>query len=144
PAALRPRVLERRPAPRARVGGAAAVSGGLPERHRPELGGAREHRGRARPVRARRARVALGSSRAVDWLLLRGLAREQRHWRGFREQLERASGARVCCVDVAGAGTERARVPWPSLRWLARDVARRLPGWAGADRAGQRWNVLGL
>lgn len=80
----------------------------------------------------------------MDWLLLRGLAREQRHWRGFREQLERASGARVCCVDVAGAGTERARVPWPSLRWLARDVARRLPGWAGADRAGQRWNVLGL
>jgi pimeloyl-[acyl-carrier protein] methyl ester esterase len=82
----------------------------------------------------------------MNWLLLRGLAREQRHWHEFRSLLtERVGAGRVHLLDVAGTGTEHARVPRPSVGWLARDVARRWPALA-ADAGGQgdAWCVLGL
>ena len=81
----------------------------------------------------------------MNWLLLRGLAREQRHWHEFRELFAaRMSGADLTFVDLAGCGTERATLPWPSVRWLARRVVRRVPALADAARAGERWSVLGL
>jgi pimeloyl-ACP methyl ester carboxylesterase len=84
-------------------------------------------------------------STATNWLLLRGLAREQRHWYEFRELLAARLGvARVHCLDVAGAGTEHVVLPRPSVPWLARDVARRLPALGGAPRAGERWALVGL
>lgn len=79
------------------------------------------------------------------WLLLRGLAREQRHWHEFRDLFAaRMSGASVDCVDVAGAGTEHVVLPRPSVCWMARDVARRLPALGRAQHSEGRWGVVGL
>jgi pimeloyl-[acyl-carrier protein] methyl ester esterase len=81
----------------------------------------------------------------TNWLLLRGLAREQRHWRDFRDRFAaRMGGANVHCVDVAGTGTEHEVRPRASVRWMAGDVARRVPGLSGALRADERWSVVGL
>jgi pimeloyl-ACP methyl ester carboxylesterase len=70
---------------------------------------------------------------------LRGLAREQRHWHEFSQRLvERLPSGQVQLLDVAGTGTERQRHPRPSIEWLARDVARRMPD----ERS--TWGVLGI
>ena len=79
----------------------------------------------------------------MNWLLLRGLAREQRHWHEFSQRLvERLPSGRVQPLDVAGTGTERGRHPRPSIEWLARDVARRLPD-AGGEGSSS-WGVMGI
>jgi pimeloyl-ACP methyl ester carboxylesterase len=79
----------------------------------------------------------------VNWLLLRGLAREQRHWHEFSDRLvERLPSGRVQLLDVAGAGTEWRRRPHPSIEWLARDVARRMP--EAAANGPSSWGVLGI
>ena len=44
--------------------------------------------------------------RPVRWLLLRGLAREKRHWGAFPARFQAALGAPVTCLDLAGMGTE--------------------------------------
>lgn len=81
----------------------------------------------------------------MNWLLLRGLAREQRHWHEFRQLCcERLGAERVHLLDVAGVGTEHHRMPRPSLAWLARDVARRVPGLSAPQGVGGPWSVLGL
>lgn len=65
----------------------------------------------------------------MNWLLLRGLIREQRHWKGLPEVFEATiPGAKVFCVDHPGIGTERHRPSPRSIdaimeddrqRWLA-------------------------
>lgn len=76
----------------------------------------------------------------MNWLLLRGLGRERRHWYDFPKRLAaRLPESRVAVLDLAGAGTEYCRKPAPSVPWLARDVAKRLAV-AGAEH----WCVLGL
>ncbi|MEY2935821.1 MAG: hypothetical protein RL033_6570 [Pseudomonadota bacterium] len=92
----------------------------------------------------------------MNWLLLRGLGREQRHWYDFPERLRAVVGPdSVRLLDLAGAGTERERLPVPSVAWLARDVARRvltardaaheLAGPRLEDAQGRRsWCVIGL
>ena len=53
----------------------------------------------------------------MHWLLLRGLAREVRHWEEFPARLgEALPDARIDCLDLPGVGTERAR---PSPRTVA-------------------------
>jgi pimeloyl-ACP methyl ester carboxylesterase len=79
----------------------------------------------------------------MNWLLLRGLTREVRHWGPFPRVLEeRVPGARAICLDLPGAGTERARPsPW-SVGGIAEDVRRR---WRAAAAAGEGdWAVLGI
>jgi len=79
----------------------------------------------------------------MNWLLLRGLGRERRHWHDFPELL--AAGvapSRVHLVDLAGAGTEFRRLPLPSVPWLARDVARRLAALSAPHSA--PWSLIGL
>jgi pimeloyl-ACP methyl ester carboxylesterase len=85
----------------------------------------------------------------MTWLLVRGLAREQRHWHGFAERWRaRAGGAAVELVDVAGVGTEHRRRPRASVEWMARDVARRVPGLGlpgeAAGRVDVTWSIVGL
>jgi pimeloyl-ACP methyl ester carboxylesterase len=83
-----------------------------------------------------------------EWLLLRGLAREKRHWHQFsRSFAARAGDARVHLLDVAGAGTERSRLPLPSVPWIARDIAQRLADRWGPTLEGtpsRRWSAIGL
>ncbi|MCK6546746.1 alpha/beta hydrolase [Myxococcota bacterium] len=68
----------------------------------------------------------------MRWLLLRGLAREQRHWGEFpRIFAERVPAASVTCLDLAGAGTEHQRVTPTSVGGLVDDLRARmlaLPG----------------
>lgn len=79
----------------------------------------------------------------MNWLLLRGLARERRHWHDFPLRLARQLGPdRVHSIDLAGAGTEHERIPRPSVAWLARDVAQRQPELARSDA--ERWSLIGL
>lgn len=47
-----------------------------------------------------------------DWVLLRGLTRESRHWGDFPANLESALGARVHCMDLPGNGRLN-RMPSP-------------------------------
>jgi pimeloyl-ACP methyl ester carboxylesterase len=65
----------------------------------------------------------------VHWLFLRGLSREQRHWGAFPEVFARhVPGARVHCLDLPGAGTERGRASPITIEAIAADVrARWLP-----------------
>jgi pimeloyl-ACP methyl ester carboxylesterase len=61
----------------------------------------------------------------MKWLLLRGLGREQRHWHDFPARFARSLGVEVLTLDLAGAGTEHARLGHPSIARLAADVAER-------------------
>jgi len=87
----------------------------------------------------------------VHWLLLRGWGREQRHWYDFPDRLQRAvPSAKIVLLDLAGTGTERGRLPRPSVPWLARDVAerlQRLPFVRPVEPKPARerdWSVIGL
>ena len=87
----------------------------------------------------------------MHWLLLRGLGREQRHWYDFPDFMRRAlQPDQLVLLDLAGAGTERERLPRPSVPWLARDVAdrlQRLPFVRAAEPKPARergWGVIGL
>lgn len=44
------------------------------------------------------------SEKASDWVLLRGLTRESRHWGGFPELMASRLGCRVHCIDLPGNG----------------------------------------
>jgi pimeloyl-ACP methyl ester carboxylesterase len=88
----------------------------------------------------------------MTWLLLRGLGREQRHWYDFPDRVRSVVAPdRVVLLDLAGMGTERERLPLPSVPWLARDIAQRLvstndesgPGTRAPGEQGA-WRVIGL
>ena len=77
---------------------------------------------------------------ALNWLLLRGLAREARHWGDFPKILEsRLPGTQTFCVDLPGAGTEHERMPSPSVESIMEDTRARF---LEAKRPG-RWAILG-
>jgi pimeloyl-ACP methyl ester carboxylesterase len=62
----------------------------------------------------------------MNWLLLRGLAREQRHWGDFPDILRaRLAGDVVHALDLPGAGTEHARRSPGSIAAITRDVRGR-------------------
>lgn len=62
----------------------------------------------------------------MHWLLLRGLAREQRHWGEFPRVLaEQLPGHHVTCLDLPGAGTENERPVPPTIAGIAADVRDR-------------------
>ena len=64
--------------------------------------------------------------RRVDWLMLRGMAREQRHWGRFPEALRASLGGdRLHCLDLPGTGTEHARGTPASIRGIKDDVRAR-------------------
>jgi pimeloyl-ACP methyl ester carboxylesterase len=62
----------------------------------------------------------------MNWLLLRGLIREQRHWKGLPDVFESlVDGAKVFCLDHPGIGTERHRPSPRSVPGIMADVRRR-------------------
>lgn len=61
----------------------------------------------------------------MNWLLLRGLVREQRHWADFPEQLTAATGARVQLLDLPGVGTERHRPTPMTIAAIVDDLRAR-------------------
>lgn len=79
----------------------------------------------------------------TNWLLLRGLAREQRHWSEFPEVLSRTvPGVTVHRIDLPGAGTECHRATPLSVPAMAEDVRAR---WlALRDRHPGSWGLFGI
>lgn len=79
----------------------------------------------------------------MNWLLLRGLAREQRHWDGFAATLERVvPGSRGFCLDLAGAGTEFARTSPASVSGIVEELRTR---WLPLRDANPGpWGLLGI
>ena len=73
------------------------------------------------------------------WLLLRGLAREQRHWGAFRAALA-SQGAEVQCLDLPGAGTENDRKSPASIRGITEDLRER---WRRTPREGA-WGLCAV
>ncbi len=70
------------------------------------------------------------------WLLLRGLARELRHWEGFAETYRRTLGAlEVTCLDLPGAGTEWKRTAPLTVADTVDDLRQR---WLQANAGGKQ------
>ncbi len=61
----------------------------------------------------------------MNWLLLRGLVRERRHWSTFPDQLAARTGGVVLCLDLPGVGTERGRPSPTSLGEIVQDLRAR-------------------
>lgn len=82
-----------------------------------------------------------------DWLLMRGLVREQRHWGDFPELLARELGVRTHTIDLPGAGTEHRETCPRTVRGIAEDVRGRwLALRAELERAhgATTWGLLGV
>jgi len=80
----------------------------------------------------------------MNWLLLRGLTREIRHWGAFPLAFAgRLPGVAVHCLDLPGVGTECRRNSPSTVAAVAKDVRYR---WlALAERVPPReWAVLGI
>lgn len=62
----------------------------------------------------------------MNWLMLRGLVREQRHWMGFPDVFAgTVADAKVHCLDYAGIGTESHRGSPLSVPGIMEDVRQR-------------------
>lgn len=77
----------------------------------------------------------------TDWLILRGLAREQGHWGEFPSALAATLGARVHTLDLPGAGDRRGTTCPPSIAGIVGDLRER---WRPLASAGTRWGLLGI
>ncbi|MFW5824187.1 MAG: alpha/beta fold hydrolase [Marinobacter sp.] len=71
----------------------------------------------------------------MDWILLRGLAREQAHWGAFRERLQsRCPGHRFHVIDLPGTGShyrETSPATIAGIRQQVQHYARHIPGPVG-------------
>lgn len=70
------------------------------------------------------------SSPPIQWLLLRGLVRQAKHWGDFPEHLTRR-GLRPLVLDLPGVGTERDRTSPASISGIVDDLRARFLGHAG-------------
>lgn len=69
----------------------------------------------------------MSSRKPLDWILLRGLAREARHWGALPDLLEAAiPGARAITPDQPGCGTEARRSAPLSIVEMVEDLRARL------------------
>ncbi len=92
----------------------------------------------------------------MNWVLLRGLGRESRHWLDFDKRLASAFGGQVLCLDLPGVGSEaHAEAPISITRMTdyvrARFLERRRVRESGTpptnDSSGvdqEKWGVLAL
>ena len=77
----------------------------------------------------------------MNWLLLRGLIREQRHWGDFPAFFEKsASDRKVFCLDLPGFGTETQRSSPLSVPEIVDDIRGR---WLVLrDKNSGDWSIL--
>ncbi|MEE2961879.1 MAG: alpha/beta hydrolase [Myxococcota bacterium] len=78
-----------------------------------------------------------------NWLFLRGLARDKRHWGQFGEIFsERINGAKVFMLDLPGMGTERHRSAPLTISETKNDLRNR---WRHLQTQHEgAWNLLSL
>lgn len=78
----------------------------------------------------------------MNWLFLRGLAREQRHWGKFVETFAAKLGHQVHCLDLPGMGSERERQVPGSISANVDDVRAR---WLELKKGVEGpWGILGI
>jgi pimeloyl-ACP methyl ester carboxylesterase len=77
----------------------------------------------------------------AGWLLLRGLAREQRHWDRFPELLHLHSGQPIHCLDLPGVGAARHQPAPSTIKGIVFDLRRR---WLALDPPPDRVLALSL
>lgn len=80
----------------------------------------------------------------MNWLFLRGLAREQRHWSTFPQSFAKHfTPDRVQCLDLPGFGTEGTVVSPQSVRGITDAVRER---WlqSGRNQSAGDWAILGM
>lgn len=76
------------------------------------------------------------------WLLLRGLARHQKHWAGFDATFAEALGVEVHHLDLPGFGTEHRRAPPLSVVDTMEDVRTR---WLDLKREHEgAWGLMSI
>ena len=80
-------------------------------------------------------------SRCMNWLLLRGLGREQRHWGDFPDSLRERLGGEITCIDLPGSGTEYRRKAPITVADTVDDLRQRWLAERGQDQA---TGILGL
>lgn len=71
---------------------------------------------------------------ARNWLLLRGLSREQRHWAELPTRLRQTLGSEVVCLDLPGVGTEVGRPSPARIEGISRDLRARFLASGAAGR----------
>jgi pimeloyl-ACP methyl ester carboxylesterase len=76
----------------------------------------------------------------TNWLLLRGLTRDQRHWGEFPDRLSKALDARVLTIDPPGFGLENKRPSPMTIAGITDDIRDRY----AAQRGNDEWAVLGI
>lgn len=75
-----------------------------------------------------------------NWLLLRGLGRDSRHWMDFPDQLK-DRGYEVLCLDLPGFGTEAHRSSPLTISGIAEDVRQRFRPHIKQE---SRWGIIGI
>lgn len=79
----------------------------------------------------------------MNWLFLRGLGRQQRHWGSFPETfIGSLAGDKVFFLDLPGSGTELRRRSPQSVRAICDDVHERFLSLK--KREGGDWSLLAL
>ncbi|MFE6858230.1 alpha/beta fold hydrolase [Nocardia sp. NPDC057668] len=74
----------------------------------------------------------------TNWLLLRGLTRDQRHWGQFHDELAARLGVRVVTIDPPGFGTRNGHVSPRSIAAITDDIRARF------EPGDERWSLLGI
>ncbi len=79
----------------------------------------------------------------MNWLLLRGLSRDSRHWGEFPSILEEhLTNSKAFVMDLPGFGTERHRISPLSVKRIANDTRRR---WLELkNKHGGTWSILSI
>ena len=79
----------------------------------------------------------------MKWLLLRGLARDARHWGDFPDILKNhLNNAEVFVLDLPGFGTESHRISPFTIRGITNDIRKR---WAQLEKKHPgTWNILSI
>ncbi|TVQ78800.1 MAG: alpha/beta hydrolase [Bradymonadales bacterium] len=79
----------------------------------------------------------------MNWLFLRGLARSQKHWADFPHRFEtKIEGAKVCCLDNPGFGTEQQSQSPLSVAAIQENLRGR---WLSlAETQSGPWAILGI
>jgi len=81
----------------------------------------------------------------VNWLLLRGLTREQAHWGEFPEVfLQTVKSSRVHFLDLPGVGTEIHRTAPATIQETVSDLRERWLSLKTNAEGGGEWGVLSL
>ncbi len=78
----------------------------------------------------------------MNWVLLRGLVREQRHWNGFPQIMSKAFGGQALGIDLPGMGTEFGKPIPSSVPGFTDDMRARFLQLKGTNT--EPWNIFAV